>query len=110
MTSLPLPLDHKPTLWLEVALQVQGLAYNFTLGNQPVTLIVQDPAHLVRVTMEALTRALASFGLNLWQAMTLNSSMHPNLDPSLINKFISQAFQSIPFFPDPIAEDPTATP
>lgn len=41
VTSLPLPSDHSPTSWMEVTLQGHGLAYNFTLKNQPVKLIVQ---------------------------------------------------------------------
>lgn len=61
VTSLPLPLDHTLTSLLEVALQGQGLALNFILENQPVTLIIQNAAHLAKVMVEALNRALAAF-------------------------------------------------
>ncbi|OIT02863.1 hypothetical protein A4A49_56526, partial [Nicotiana attenuata] len=57
----------------------------------------------------ALNRALSAFGPCLWQAMTKNDNMQPNLDPLMLNTLISQAFQSMPFFPDPRIEDPAAS-
>lgn len=67
ITTTPLPLDHTPASWLELALQGQGLTDNFFLGNQLVTLIIQNPSLLARVTMEAMNRGLTNFGTQLWQ-------------------------------------------
>ncbi|OIT36184.1 hypothetical protein A4A49_65983, partial [Nicotiana attenuata] len=101
----PPPLDHTPTSWLEVPLQGQGTCYNFQLRNQPITLIIQNPTHLARVTiLETLNKGLATFGTQLWQSMILQSSfnpLQPNNNAPSVHNLMQQIFNLIPFFPDP---------
>lgn len=110
ITTHPLPPDHQPTSWLEVALQGQGISYEFSINNKKVTLIVQNPAHLARVIVEALNKALMAFGPLLWQSMANSDSTAPITDPQNLNNHILQSFQSLPFFPDLMKEDLPAEP
>ncbi|XP_019255644.1 PREDICTED: uncharacterized protein LOC109234213 [Nicotiana attenuata] len=71
---------------------------------------VQNSAHLARVTMEALNKALTAFGPLLWQSMANNDSPAPITDPQALNNHILQSFHALPFFPDLMKEDPAAEP
>lgn len=61
--------------------------------------------------MKALKTTLTTFGSQLWQSAILqnnNNVSHHSINPLMINNLMHQTFLSIPFFPDPVMEDPTA--
>lgn len=105
----PLPPNHSPGLWLEMAMQGQSLK----IGSVPVSIYVHDPLFLDQSITAGLNYGLASFGHQLWLTILFQaqySSGTRNLSTEEFNLLMSQVCQTMPFSPNISADNPPETP
>lgn len=99
--SAPPPPNHIPASWLELPLKDKEIVLNMNLGNQPLIVVLQDPAYIAQVLKDVLNHSLERLETQVWLQTLLQPDMistSHQMPSQEFNSIMNQMYQNLSFF------------